>query len=126
MNQEEFIKVIKIVAIENVAKALCTQLANPAGKNPGEKIKQMSASYHSLSEAEKIFMNEIAVMAADLAVYNILGIIDGSIQIEDGEKKGALSLIYQNDNEQLLINDPATMELTSIFKSQDNSCNQSQ
>jgi hypothetical protein len=116
MTQEEFVKSIKIIAIENVAKAVCSQLANPAGRSPSEKIKQMSAIFNLLSDEQQILINDVAVMAADLSVYSLLGIVDGTIQIEDAGPKGEIKLFFEKNGESILLNNPNEEELTSIFK----------
>lgn len=57
-------------------------------------------------------------LAASLTICDFLGILDGSLAIESGEKKGELELFYNDGENRTRLNDPEGDLLNEIFRSE--------
>lgn len=76
-----------------------------------------SIIFNQLSVQEKEFVGEIIELASELATYSFLGILDGTIQIEEEKNKGVIELLFEKDGKSILLNDANDEDLCSIFKS---------
>jgi hypothetical protein len=116
MNTQEFVKALKTVAVDNALETIFSQLAKPAGRKPNDKLLTLSVIFNQMSNEDKKILGQVIVMASNLAAYSFLGILDGTIQIEDAGPKGELKLFFEKNGESILLNNPNEEELTSIFK----------
>lgn len=105
MKPEQFVDTIKKVVSDCATESTISVLTSPPGRRPKAELMAMSAFYHTASAEQKEMINNIIKLAVDDAVFGFLCVLDGVRPIEDGEQKGALSLVYRKDNEVVLNKD---------------------
>ncbi len=52
-----------------------------------------------------------------MSIFSFLCVIDGVSSIESGSDKGGFKLIFEKNNDQILINDPTKDSLHDLFSS---------
>ncbi len=115
MDQEKFIEAIKVAVIESGKKSMQSILISPPGRQPNEKIVQLSNWFNNLTAEDKNRVREIIAESIDTAVFGFLCVLDGVKAIEDGREKGTLALYYEKDGIRRLLNDPDDDYLHDIF-----------
>ncbi len=100
MDSEAFVSTIREVVRDGAVKGVIRQIEKPAGRKPRKQLLQMSAWYATLNDENRHMLVKVIEMTADQATFDFLCVIDGSIQIENGPKKGTLNLIYEDADKQ--------------------------
>jgi len=104
MNQEEFIRAIKIAVAENGQEAIKSILIQPTGRRPHPKDIALSNWYISLNNADKEMVLDVVRRTTDMVVFGFLCVLDGVKAIEDGKNKGKLSLYYNKGETNVHLN----------------------
>lgn len=123
MTSEEFVRVVKLVVEDSAAQGVKSLLANPPGRKPAEGLLSLSSWYTRLSDVDRAKADEVIAMAADLATYNFLLMLDGLTRVDEGEPVGRLRLYYERFGETDHLNSAMDLNdgefLSSILKSLD-------
>lgn len=117
MNAEEFVQAIK-QAMSNNVLGLIKFIENPPGRSPSQSSLRISKFYNGLNDVDKKTFQEALELAVGQSMDNFLCILDGSLAIESGEKKGELELFYTDGESRTRLNDPEGNPLSDIFGSQ--------
>lgn len=114
MNNEEFIRIIKIVVRTASVDGLIKILKKPPGRKLSVAEQERSQWFNSLSEKDRVYLDSIIIEAVDEAIFGLLAVIDGVRAIENSSKKGRLELKYIGEEEEVL-NDPQGTFLHDIY-----------
>lgn len=117
MNNKDFVDSIKESVVSGAIKSVQSNLLSPPGRKPSEKLLEMSQWYNKLNDIDKEMVIRIIKETADTSTFGFLCVLDGVRAIEN-ENKGVLKLYYENDNEQILLNDTSNDYLHDIFNSE--------
>ncbi len=86
MNTESFVESVRVEVQTPAAAGCLEQYAVPAGREPSERLKRISAWYRSLSPTDRSFVAEVTHDAADAAVFGLLCVLDGVRVLEPNTK----------------------------------------
>lgn len=114
MNNEEFVRGIKLNVRDAALEDCESLLSNPPGRAPGERLLELSRWYNSLDEADKVKVYEVARQAVDLAVFGFFCVLDGVRAFD--EAGGQLALYYQDGAANTRLNGNDADHLHDIFK----------
>ena len=117
MNAKAFVRAIRESVYENVATAVTEALESPPGRRPNAELVRLSEWFHTLGPSDRANLTRVADMAADLATYNFLAVLDGVRAIEPVGPKGHLELFHRDGEGLTLLNDEEGEELASLYKS---------
>ena len=115
MKNQEFIEAIKLVVLEGSIKAVESNLESPAGRNPSNKLKELSAWYKNLDCDNKEMVSKIIRECMDTSVFIFCCVLDGVTAIEGYGEKGVLKLYYEKNGKSVLLNDPNETELHDLL-----------
>lgn len=97
MNSEEFVKVVKLVVSDAATADVISVLDAPPGKKPAKELLDLSHFYNMQSADDKQRIDYIIRRSVDEAVFGFLCVLDGVRAIENGDDKGAISLLYEGE-----------------------------
>lgn len=117
MNNQEFVKMIKLCVRESAVKDSIRMLEKPPGRKPRQKHLAQSDWYNYMSVADKAMLKSIITEVVDTSLFGFFTVLDGVRAIENREDKGTLDLFYRNTNEEVLLNDPTEEYLHDIYNS---------
>jgi len=117
MNAEQFIDIVKEDVGEDSIRAVQTILLKPPGMKPSDKDTAMSTWYNSLNDSDRFMVISIIRKSVEMGVFGFLCVLDGVRAIENEPNKGALKLIYEKDQTQVLLNDSNQEYLHDKFNS---------
>lgn len=116
MKATEFVTGVKSVVCNAGAQGVIKMIENPPGRCPSAQLLALNQWYSSLHQSDREMVVRVASMVSDQAGYNLLLLLDGLLTIESSGAKGKLSLIYEVENSRIVINDPDSEDLSSLFK----------
>lgn len=110
MTPEEFVAVIRLVAVDQAADGILTVLQEPPGRAPWPVDIRRSEWFNSLTETDQQMVAEVARSAAFESAFNFCNVLDGTAAVDSGG--GTLRLLYvAPDGSETVLNDPAQCEL---------------
>jgi hypothetical protein len=115
MQAQQFVDAIKIAVVDGSIQSIKSNLSQPPGRKPEQKLVEMSAWYNKLTDEDKKMVLRIVRESIETSVFGFLCVLDGVSAIEDGEVKGKLNLFYEKHGKQQLLNDPQEEYLHDIF-----------
>jgi hypothetical protein len=115
MDQEGFIRALKIQTSIAAVAGIIDQLKAPVGSESHEAVSRAVAWYSHADDASRSVLEYAMKEAAELAVFSFLCILDDVSVIEDGPDHGRLELHYVKDERVTLLNDPDEPELHNFF-----------
>jgi hypothetical protein len=119
MNQEEFIRIIKIAVEQPSIDGVVSSLKLPPGKKkPEEFLVQLSIWFNQLNEVEKEQVKNIIKMAVKHSIFGFLCVLDGvrSIRETNDGIDPVLKLIYNDSENEIVLNDPEQDFLHDIYR----------
>ena len=90
MNARTFVRAIRESVYKTVAPAVTESLESPPGRRPDAELVRLSEWFRTLGSSDRANVTAVADMAADLATYNFLLVLDGLRAIEPVGPKGQL------------------------------------
>src|ERR1700728_3511306 len=107
---QEFVEVIRLIAVEQAADSEMTILRQPPGRRPWAIDVRRSEWFNGLGGADQRMVAEIAKAAAFASAFLFCNILDGTTAFDPDH--GLLKLLYvAPDGEDILLNDPSKCEL---------------
>jgi hypothetical protein len=116
VNQDDFIKGLKIAVRDSAARGVMKQLEKPSGRRPSVAALRRSAWYRTLSESDKATLAEIVHEATESTLFGLLVVLDGGCAIEDGEAQGELLLFYRHHGVDVPLNGDALPPLHELYE----------
>ena len=116
MNARTFVRAIRESVYKTVAPAVTESLESPPGRRPDAELVRLSEWFRTLGPSDRANVISVADMAANLATYNFLLVLDGLRAIEPVGPKGQLELFHRDREGLTLLNDEEGEELTSLYK----------
>ena len=116
MNREEFVKAVKAETSDAAVTGTISWLQKPPGRKPALKKVELSKWFATLSNEDRIRIEEIIRESAELAVFAFFSLLDGMAFVDDGEDKGSLELYYVRADQRILLNDMTGECLHDIYK----------
>lgn len=118
MNQEEFIRIIKIAVEQPSIDGVVSNLKQPPGKQPEQSLVQLSVWFNQLNEVEKGQVKNIIKMAVNHSIFGFLCVLDGvrSIRETNDGIDPVLKLIYDDSENEIVLNDPEQDFLHDIYR----------
>lgn len=92
MGADEFIATIKVAVHDSSIDGTQAMLERPSGRNPPEKIVQLSQWFNALSESEKNRVREVITLAVHGGIFGLLCVMDGVHAIESSAGKSDFEL----------------------------------
>ena len=117
MNAEGFIHAIKRCVHESAVHGVLQTIAHPPGRLTPAEERRLADWCRSLSEEDRVIIENIVDTAVTHALFGFLCVLDGVRVIEDTPTKGRFELYYVNELEKTLLNDPAQEPMHDIYKS---------
>ncbi len=117
MNRDHFVEALKTETSDSAVHGTMAWLSKPAGGAPARVKVELSTWFNRLSDADRQRIEQIVRESAELAVFNVLSLLDGMSFIDEGEQKGVLELFYRRENERILLNDPDAEYLHDVYNS---------
>lgn len=114
MTQEEFVRNLNKAVLDSVVAQTTSTLLKPPGRQPDLLNQSVANWYRSLSDEHQQHARKFAELCAEGVFFGMLVVLDNLRAIEG--TKGELQLIWKNDNESVLLNDPAQENLHDIFQ----------
>lgn len=115
MNQEEFVKIVKLLAEESVLKSIEENWAYPPGKNPSKNLLEISEWYNKLDGNSKNKLRLAIQDAIHHSVFGFFAIIDGVRK--STELEGHYELYFVTPKTRYLLNDLNEELLHDIYNS---------
>lgn len=106
MNAHTFIDAIKETVIEDSIKSIKSNLENPPGKKPDNKIVELSQWFNSANANDQSLILKLIRESVEMSIFGFLCVLDGVRAIENSEEKGVLKLFYEDGSQSVLLNDP--------------------
>src|SRR5258706_6447177 len=106
MNAEEFIAAIKSAVVDDSIESVTSNLVKQPGRNPAKEMIEMSKWFNKLNIEEKKIVEQIIKESVETSVFGFLCVLDGVRPIEEDEIKRKLSLYFEKDGNQELLNAP--------------------
>ena len=116
MNQDDFIKGIKVAVHDAAIQAVAKTLAHPPGRRPHAKLKRLSDWFNALPDGDKKALLEIIRQSVHASIFNILCVLDGVVPIESTPVKGELRLTFLKDGRTTKLNGPEMELLHDIYQ----------
>ena len=115
MTRSDFVQSLKIQTSDAAVYGTVSNLIKAPGRKPRDRDVALAKWYAGLPENDRSFLRIALQEAAELAVFNVLCVLDGVSTIEDGPDKGELKLQYLGKEQSLLLNDANQELLHDIF-----------
>jgi hypothetical protein len=118
MNQEEFIRIIKTAVEQPSIDGVVSNLKNPPGRRPEQSLVELSVWFNQLNEEEKIQVKNIIRMAVNHSIFGFFCVLDGvrSIKETNDGVDPVLKLIYDDSENEVILNDPEQDFLHDIYR----------
>src|SRR4051812_44836485 len=117
MTKDEFVQAIESEVAADAARMVTALLESPPGRRPSPSLVTMSRWFNSLDDIGKKHLLDVVRFAADTAVFNFLGVLDGTRPIEDSPSRGKLRLMHTGDGTETLLNGDEGDFLHELFQS---------
>ena len=117
MDADEFIAAIKVVVHDSTIFGTQAMLEHPNGRNPPEKIEQLSQWYNALPESDKDRVREVITLAVHGSVFGLLCVLDGVHAIENSVEKSDFELHQVREGARNIINGN-NISLHDIYQSE--------
>src|SRR5262245_11068528 len=115
MDAAEFVAAVRAQAYRKAVSRTQSLLDKPPGRRPDPNLVKLSAWFGQLAETDQQAALGVAELAARLAVFSLLAIMDGVRAIEDSEEKGTFELRFIKGDVNELVNDPHAEQLHDLF-----------
>lgn len=115
MQAQQFIDAIKLAVVDGSIQSIKSNLSQPPGRKPEQKLVEMSEWFNQLGDDEKNMVLKIVRESVETTVFGFLCVLDGVRPIEDEEAKGVLELYFKKDGDQQLLNNPDQEYLHDLF-----------
>ncbi len=110
MTPEEFVEILRLVAVEQSAEATLNVLPEPPGRKPRPEDVRRSQWFNSLDDPDQEMVAEVARAAAFTSAFALCNILDGTKAVDPDH--GELRLLYvAPDGTETVLNDPERCEL---------------
>lgn len=110
MTPEEFVEVLRLVAVEQAAEAVVKVLRQPPGRKPWPVTERRSQWFNSRDEPDQQMIGEVARAAAFMSAFSFCNILDGTMAFDPDH--GSLRLLYiAPDGTETVLNNPESCEL---------------
>jgi hypothetical protein len=107
---EEFVKVLRLLVVDQTAEGTVRVLRSPPGRQPWPIEVRRSEWFNSLGEPDQQMVAEVARAAAFMSAFSFCNILDGTTAFDPDH--GSLKLIYTApDGAETVLNDPTRCEL---------------
>jgi hypothetical protein len=116
MDAREFVEALLGQAYQPAIVGAQSLLLNPPGRRPAPELVKLSTWYNGLPDSDRLAATGVAELAARLAIFGVLAILDGVRAVESSEEKGAFELRYKKGDEDALLNDPRAEQLHDLFR----------
>ena len=116
MNQDDFIKAVKLVVHDAAINGVVKTLVRPPGRRPHAKLKRLSDWFNTLSDKDKKQVQDIIRQSVHAAVFNSLCVLDGVAAIEPTPEKGELRLDFQKDGKIARLNGSGLELLHDLYQ----------
>lgn len=104
MDADEFIAAIKLAVHDSSIDGTQAMLEHPSGRNPPEKIVQLSQWFNALPESDKNRVREVITLAVHGSIFGLLCVIDGVQVIESSAEKSDFELHQVREGARNIIN----------------------
>lgn len=104
MDKREFVAAIRSEVLEDTIASVKSNLNEPPGRKPSERMIRLSAWFNNLEESSRSIVLEIIRESAETSVFGFFCVLDGVRPIESSDK-GVLKLYYEKENNTVLLND---------------------
>jgi len=110
MNQDEFTKRLRSVALDPAVDGVIGIVRAPPGRRPAQDLVELSRWFTTLSADDIGHVREMMELVAHQAVFGVLAILDGSRQVEETQgPKGHFELRHVTaDGESTVLAGPGT------------------
>ena len=105
MTKEEFVNIVHKVIYESAIRGAISNLENPPGRKPGQRLVTLSKWFNNLSPEDKEHVRAAVQSGVHAAVFSFLAVLDGVRVIDDYPEHGELELRYVRNGESVLINE---------------------
>jgi|HubBroStandDraft_6_1064221.scaffolds.fasta_scaffold281041_2 hypothetical protein len=106
MTPEEFVNVLRLVALDQVIESTISTIERPPGRGPRQELVELRDWYKGLAEHDHSHVRQVAALAAHAALHRVLSVLDGVVAVEDTPDKGAFQLIFRKGPEERVLNPP--------------------
>lgn len=104
MTREDFVRRVKIYALDNAVLDTMKDLEDPPGRVPKPELVGVHKWFTGLDESSRQMVEQVARITAESATFGVLAILDHVRAIE-GSDKGELILEYRRSGETVRLND---------------------
>ena len=118
MNSDEFLRVLRQVALDAAVEGTMEVLRAPPGRRPRPELVRASEWFTNLPDESRKMVREIARMSAHSAVFGFLCVIDGVRQVENFSSDWHFELLFARGDEKHLLNPPDGEFLHDILNGQ--------
>jgi hypothetical protein len=115
MKSEDFVRAVQAFAIDSAAASLESQLAKPSGREPSQKLMELSAWFNKLNEQDRKHLHAVIQMAARGSAFGILCILDGVRGVVKREDQSSFELYFVTENGRVLLNDSKDVMLHDML-----------
>jgi hypothetical protein len=116
MNQDEFIKALKLVVHDATIRGVIESLLHPPGRRPRERLKRLSNWFNTLPAEHRQNVQEIIQQSVHAAVFNTLCVLDGVVAVESTSEKGELRLTFTKSGESVTLSGPEVGLLHDLYQ----------
>jgi|SRR5688572_21502840 len=95
MTPQEFVNAVRLAVFDSAVRGTIQGLESPPGRSPRSDLMALSRWYGELTDTDREKVGNVVHMAADLAVFSFLAVLDGAAAIEPAGPKGRLELRYR-------------------------------
>ena len=100
MTPEEFVSDLKRNVHDPAIDGVVAQLAEPSGRRPGQKLRELSSWFNALPEQQRENVRSAVGLGVHAALFGVLCAIDGVTKVTDA----TLELRLRSAGEVLLLN----------------------
>jgi hypothetical protein len=104
MTRQDFVRRVKVYALDNAVTDTMQDLQDPPGRVPSPSLVAAHKWFTELDESSRQMVEQVARMAAESAAFGVLAILD-HVRGVDGRDKGQLILEYRNAGQTVRLND---------------------
>jgi hypothetical protein len=115
MSPEEFVRALRVVAVDNLARSLPEYLEHPSGRRPPQQIQDLSTWFNRLTPDDRERLVQVVRLTADRAAGTVLMAIDGLVAVEASEAKGGFRLHHVRNGEDRILNEANGEALSALF-----------
>jgi len=119
MKADEFVAALKQVAYRNSLAGTLEMMRNPPGRRPDPELVKLGAWFAGLDSQNQEQAVKAMDMAAAQSLYNVLLVLDGLLAIAPSHQRQELHLEVLDGAARRRLNDPASQQLSALFKEVD-------